>query len=175
MNDNVSVYDKLKYQISYEPYALSEMIEMINILWVDKMITKKERDDLAERARENAKAENELPTANEEILNIRKVIKKICAHIGLDENGEALDPDQDPGDPGMGLYPEYKQPQGVHDAYFDRSMPGNEIYKCSEDGVNYECIAGKNYEDKWQACTWPPSVMPSYWEKIEKERVETNE
>lgn len=52
-------------------------------------------------------------------------------------------------------YPEWKQPTGAHDAYYNGD-------KVTFEGSKYICIAPDGV-----ACTWSPTQYPTYWEKVE--------
>ena len=52
-------------------------------------------------------------------------------------------------------YPEYKQPTGAHDAYYNGD-------KVTFEGKKYICIAPED-----TACVWSPSDYPAYWKLVE--------
>lgn len=70
------------------------------------------------------------------------------------ETVEEPDPEE-PSEPEVDEYPEWKQPTGAHDAYYK----GDRV---TFEGAKYICIAPDGV-----ACTWSPVQYPTYWEKVE--------
>lgn len=70
------------------------------------------------------------------------------------ETVEEPDPEE-PSEPEVNEYPEWKQPTGAHDAYHR----GDKI--TFTDSKKYECIAPEGV-----AVVWDPATYPTYWQEV---------
>lgn len=112
--------------------------------------------ELAELARNNARAENSYAPLQEQIDNTNIRIDKLEERIAKLENAEETEEPTEPTPEEE--YPEYKQPVGAHDAYK------------TGDKITYN---GKKYICKMDGCVWNPDTYPAGWEEVNNE--ENNE
>lgn len=154
------MFEILKRKIERKDYKLETMIEKIRILFADDEITKKEKDELENLARQNANAENSYAPLQEQIdeafaeINLLKQTVESNA-IGMSALKDAVEklggkiettieqPKEE--------YPEYVAPSGAHDAY-----------KIG-DKITYN---GKKYTCKLDNCVWSPKTYPVAWEEV---------
>lgn len=141
------MFEILKRKIERKDYKLETIIEKIRILFADDEITKKEKDELEELARENANAENSCASLQEQINNIYAELDAIKSRVNVLEGiEEPTEPSEE--------YPEYKQPSGAYDAYN------------TGDKITYN---GKKYICKIDGCVWNPDTYPEGWEEVVEE------
>lgn len=137
------MFEMLKRKIERKDYKLETMIEKIRILFADDEITKEEKDELEDLARENANPENSYASIQEQINNIYNEIKKIKADVNeIKGTEQPTEPSEE--------YPEYKQPSGSYNAY----NTGDKI-----------TFNGKKYICKIDGCVWNPETYPEGWEE----------
>lgn len=142
------MYNIIKSVIESGRYELTDMLAKIDTIWLQGDLTEEQRTELIALAREKALPENSY-------ASIQKQLDTLFAKVTLlEEEIKSLNGDNIPED--TEEYPEYVQPMGVHDAYYNGD-------KCSENGKNYICIAPDGV-----AVVWPPSVMPGYWKEVEE-------
>lgn len=140
------MFEILKRKIERKDYKLETMIEKIRILFADDEITKKEKDELENLARQNANAENSYAPLQEQIdeafaeINL---LKDAVEKLGGKIETTIEQPKEE--------YPEYVAPSGAHDAY-----------KIG-DKITYN---GKKYTCKLDNCVWSPETYPAAWEEV---------
>lgn len=145
------MFDNIKNLIKSKSFELKDMLNKINIVWLESMITDEQMKELKELARQNAIAENSYAPLQEQINNIYAEIDTIKAEI-KELKGETEEP-TGPEEP-IEEYPEFVQPTGAHDAY-----------KIG-DKITYN---GKKYICKLDNCVWAPDVYPAGWEEVAEE------
>lgn len=154
------MFEILKRKIERKDYKLETMIEKIRILFADDEITKKEKDELENLARQNANAENSYAPLQEQIdeafaeINLLKQTVESNA-IGMSALKDAVEKlggkIETTIEQPKGEYPEYVAPSGAHDAY-----------KIG-DKITYN---GKKYTCKLDNCVWSPETYPAAWEEV---------
>lgn len=143
------MYEIIKSVIQSKDYELRDMLYKINKMYIESAITEAQKTELDELARTNAVAENSYATAKEQIENIYKEINELKSRVSVLENNEST---EEPSEP-VNEYPEYKQPQGAHDAYK------------AGDKITYN---NKKYICKLYNCVWSPDEYPSAWEEVKE-------
>ena len=113
-------------------YKLTDMLSKITHCYVEGKLTEDEKNELEALARDNAKSEYD--------IIIEKKLEELDMRLMKLENKE--------GEPSVEEYPEF-----VKDKWY---YAGD---KCSENGINYICVAPVGV-----VCVWSPSVYPSYWQ-----------
>lgn len=153
------MFDNIKNLIKSKSFELKDMLEKINTVWLKRMITKEQMEELEQLARENAVAENSYAPLQEQINNTNTRIDKLEARIEAlekQETEEVTEPTE-PEEPVEEGYPEYKQPAGAHDCYN------------IGDKITYN---GKKYTCKINGCVWDPITYPPAWEEVVEENTE---
>ena len=151
------MFDNIKNLIKSKSFELKDMLNKINTVWLESMITDEQMKELKELARQNAVAENSYAPLQEQIDNTNARIDKLEARIEDLENketGEVTEPEE-PIE--TDEYPEYKQPTGAHDCY-------NAGMKMTFNGEKYIC--------KIDGCVWDPVTYPDAWEKVVEENTD---
>lgn len=143
------MYEIIKSVIQSKDYELRDMLYKINKMYIESTITEAQKTELDELARTNAVAENSYATAKEQIENIYKELDELKSRVSVLENNESTEESSEP----VEEYPEYKQPQGAHDAYK------------AGDKITYN---NKKYICKLDNCVWSPDEYPSAWEEVKE-------
>ena len=136
------MFEIVKNVILAKNYKLEDMLNKINILWLESKLSDEEKTSLISLARENAVAENSY--ASNEII-----FKEIFTRLEKIENVVFKDDEEE-----VEEYPQFVQPTGVHDAY----KIGDKI--TFSDGNKYESLIDNN--------VWAPDVYPQGWKKVEE-------
>lgn len=168
----------IKNAIDNQNYKLEEMLERITVMYMESRITKTEKDELDNLAREKAKPENsynlqkqlenifvrlealEKKTENktEATENETEETENNTENIEETENttepSDTVEPTEtvEPIEP-VEEYHEYIQPTGAHDSY----KIGDKVK-----------FKDKNYICKMDNCVWSPETYPLAWELIEE-------
>lgn len=137
------MYEIIKNVINYGEYDLSDIINKINVFWVQNNITEEQKIELTEMARKKANPQNSYATTEEQLKKIYEKIQELELKVIALENGETISPIT------KEEYPLYVQPTGAHDAY-------NNNDKITYNGLHYIC--------KVDGCVWSPDIYPSGWE-----------
>lgn len=146
---SMSIYNAFLQAIKAAPHDLVKHLTRINTYHIDGALTDTEREELIAQAR--AVAQPQLVLALEvqrlwaEVDKLREEIAAIKAGDttgGMQDGVDVLDID------------EYVPPTGAHDAYYTGAV-------MRWHGKVYKCIAPEG-----SACSWPPDVMPGYWEEL---------
>ena len=129
--------------ISRGNFDLNGILKNIDAYHVEGKLNDEERAELIAMARGDAKAPvnpaEEIPKLWTEVKALQNALARL---VGSGDDGGADAED----------VPEYQQPTGAHDAYFN----GNVI---RWNGKTYTCVAPIGV-----ACVWSPDVMPGYWQ-----------
>ena len=142
------MYNIIKSVIENRNFELSDMINKINVMWVQGKITEDKQAELIALARDYADVKNELDLINK-VLELDKQVKELAAEIKALKEGESNN-----GESSNDTVVE------SYDAY----VAGKWYYagdKISYNGLNYECIAPEGH-----VCTWNPDEYPAYWTKF---------
>ena len=144
------MYEIIKTVINSGRFELTDILKKIDTLWVQGDLTEEEKTELVALAQKNANPENSFAPLQDQIDKLAKnqslLEKRVYA---LEHPQETIEPTEE--------YPEYKQPTGAHDAYYN----GDKVTYNSE---KYVCIAPEG-----TPCVWSPDEYPSYWQKVEDE------
>lgn len=158
------MYEVFKSVITSGNYELSDILTKIDTIWVQGQITDKQKTELVNLARENATPEQTYAPLQKQVdelfLNVAEIaeeIKSIKDRVTTLEGGEVTPPTPEE------KYPEYVQPTGAHDAYYN----GDGITFNSK---KYDCIAPEG-----TAVVWNPDEYPAYWREVMEELEEEPE
>lgn len=141
-------------------FDLRDMLDKIDEKYIENRLTKEEKLQLEEMARENAKPENSYASLQTQIDNLNNkfdLLKKT-----VEENAKGMSALKDaieklggsitkPTPEPTEEYPEYVQPTGAHDAY----KIGDKI-----------TFQGDKYECQMDNCVWSPIEYPAAWKKV---------
>ena len=149
------MFEIIKNVIDSRDYELVDMLYKINKMYIESNITDKQKQELDNLARQNAKAENSYASVQEQIDKaFREIESNAVGMSALKDAVEKLggkiegptkpEPEKE--------YPEYVQPQGAHDAYKigDKITYNNKKYICKLDN-----------------CVWSPETYPQAWQEVE--------
>ena len=129
-------------------YELVDMLNKIAEYYIKGNLSKEEKEELEEEARQNANPVNSYAPLEEQlnvlIVRVDALENKVKQLEGTSE--------EDPTEP-VEEYPEYVQPTGAHDAYHIGD-------KITYNGKHYECI--------FDNCVWTPDAYPQGWKLIEE-------
>lgn len=137
------MYDVVKDVINEGTYELVDILNKINKLWVESVLSEEQRDELVELARSKAVPDNSYAENKEQINLLWRALEGITTRVTALENVGGVEP------PTVEEYPEYVQPTGAHDTYN------------TGDKVTFQ---GKKYICKMDNCVWNPLVYPDAWE-----------
>lgn len=141
------MYSTIKGVIQSGRYELNDMLTKIDTIWLQGGITDDEKTELVSLARENAQPESSYAPLQEQIEKAFAQIAALSERVTALEQGGGEEPE--PSDE----WPEYVQPTGAHDAYFNGD-------KVTWNGKHYICIAPDG-----AACVWNPDAYPAYWQE----------
>lgn len=137
------MYDVVKDVINEGTYELVDILNKINKLWVESVLSEEQRDELVELARSKAVPDNSYAENKEQINLLWRALEGITTRVTALEKKGGVEP------PTVEEYPEYVQPTGAHDTYN------------TGDKVTFQ---GKKYICKMDNCVWDPLVYPDAWE-----------
>ena len=137
------MYDVVKDVINEGTYELVDILNKINKLWVESVLSEEQRDELVELARSKAVPDNSYAENKEQINLLWRALEDITTRVTALESDGGVEP------PTVEEYPEYVQPTGAHDTYN------------TGDKVTFQ---GKKYICKMDNCVWNPLVYPDAWE-----------
>lgn len=129
-------------------FELNDILKKIDTIWAQGNIADDDRTTLIALAQERANPENTYAPLQAQIDSLANELSALAKRVALIEEGTPQEPPQ-PGEE----WPEYVQPQGTHDAYYNGD-------KITFNGAHYVCTAPQGI-----ACVWSPAVYPAYWEK----------
>lgn len=137
------MYEVTKNVILSGNYELTDILAKIDTLWLQGSLTDAERLELIELARVKADPSHSFAPLQAQIDALAERVAKL-------ENAEPSSPDVPAEE-----FPEYVQPTGWHDAYYNGD-------KVTYNGKHYECIAPEGV-----AVVWSPDTYPAYWKEVE--------
>lgn len=150
------MYEKIKSVIESGRYELSDMLKKIDTIWLQGDITEEQKTELVKLAQEKANPENSYAPLQEQIDNLFKITDTLQADVKtLSDKVTKLEGGEIKPEPPSTEYPEYKQPTGSHDAYYNGD-------KVTFKGKKYICTAPEDY-----AVVWNPEEYPAYWQLVE--------
>ena len=134
-------------------FELKDILIKIDEMYLESKITKEDKGELVELAREKANHHKSYgATLEERVEALEKKVKALAEANKTDE--PSIPNEEEPSEEEVvEEYPPFKQPLGGHDSY----MKGD---KCSENGKKFiSLIDGNN---------WSPSVYPQGWEEVKE-------
>lgn len=147
---SMNIYNAFARAIKSAPHDLEKHLSRINTYHIDGALTDTEREDLIALARQQARPQLEL---SDEVQQLWAAIGELREEIaGIKAGGTAGGGVQDGVD--VLDIDEYVQPTGAHDAYYTGAV-------MRWQGKVYKCVAPEG-----SACSWPPDVMPGWWEEL---------
>lgn len=137
------MYEMFVNVIQSGAFALEEMLEKIDTLWIRGSLTQGQHQALIRQARSCAQAENSYAPVAAQLQALAERVAALEAKL--------KDQDAAPADP----WPAFVQPTGAHDAY----RAGDQV---TFEGVRYLCVAPEG-----TAVVWSPKVYPAYWQEVQ--------
>ena len=153
------MFEIVKNVILAKNYKLEDMLNKINVLWIEGSISDEEKTSLISLARDNSVAENSYKPIQEQLDNLYKEFDDFKEEVNARLN--TLEGKEDIEEP-VEEYPPFVKPEGAHDCY-------NEGDKIIYNGKKYIC--------KINGCVWSPDEYPAGWKEVkeETENTETEE
>lgn len=139
------MYRTIESVIENKNYELEDILGKIDKRCIEGRLTEEERDELFEKARENAIPENSYAPLEKQVEILRDEVKALREEVNALKNGDQ--PEEEP----VVEYPEYVQPTGAHDTY----KIGDKV---TFEGKKYECLI--------DGCVWSPKAYPQGWKEI---------
>lgn len=127
-------------------YELVDILNKIDEYYVKSKLTKEQKEELEEEAREKANPVNSYAPLEERLEALESRVDRL--ETKLSSQGQTS-----PEEPSEEEYPEYVQPTGAHDAYH----VGDKI---TYNGKKYECV--------YDGCVWTPDTYPQGWKEVEE-------
>ena len=138
------MYEIFKNILNNRNYELVDILNKIDEFYIQDSLTKEQKEELEEEARQNANPVNSY-------VDLQTQIDKLADKVTALENKQESTGSEEPAEE---EYPEYVQPTGAHDAY----KVGDKI---TYNGKKYECI--------YNGCVWTPDIYPAGWKEVEEE------
>lgn len=126
-------------------YDLADLTERIKTIYAMGELTDDEMKQLLEQAQTNANPDDSYAPLVDRVKVIETWQREVEDRLDKLESGSSTNSDE---------WPEYVQPTGAHDAYYN----GDQI---TWNDQHYRCVAPSG-----TACTWDPGTYPSYWELV---------
>lgn len=138
------MYEIFKNILNGKDYELVDILNKIDEYYVKSKISKEQKEELEDEARQNAIPEKSY-------ADLQTQIAKLADRVTALENKQESTGSEEPAEE---EYPEFVQPTGAHDAYH----VGDKI---TYNGKHYECV--------YDGCVWTPDTYPQGWKEIEEE------
>lgn len=148
------MFEIVKNVILGKNYKLEDMLNKINVLWLESKLSDEEKTSLISLARENAVAENSYKPLQERLNNLYKAFDNFKEEVNARLN--TLEGKEDIEEP-TEEYPPFVKPEGAHDCY-------NEGSKMTFNGKKYICLIN--------GCVWSPDEYPAAWQEVVEETEE---
>ena len=145
------MFEIVKNVILSKNYKLEDILNKINVLWLESKLSDEEKTSLISLARENAVAENSYKPLQEQLNNLYKAFDNFKAEVNarldtLEGKGDIEEPVEE--------YPPFVKPNGAHNCY-------NEGDKITYNEKKYIC--------KINGCVWSPDEYPAAWQEVVEE------
>lgn len=138
------MYEIFKNILNGKDYELVDILNKIDEYYVKSKLSKEQKEELEDEARQNANPEKSY-------ADFQKQIDKLADRVTALENKQESTGSEEPAEE---EYPEFVQPTGAHDAYH----VGDKI---TYNGKHYECV--------YDGCVWTPDAYPQGWKLVEEE------
>ena len=148
------MFEIVKNVILAKNYKLEDILNKINILWVEGSISDEEKTSLISLSRENAVAEKSYKPVQEQLDNLYKAFNDFKAEVNARLN--VLEGKEDIEEP-VEEYPPFVKPEGAHDAYQKGA------------GITFN---GEKYESLIDNNVWSPDEYPQGWKEVVEETKE---
>ena len=157
------MFEIVKNVILSKNYKLEDILNKINVLWLESKLSDEEKTSLISLARDNAVAENSYKPLQEQIDKAFEMISELketveTNAIGLTALKDAVEKlggkVEIPQAPVEEEYPPFVKPEGAHDCY-------NEGSKMTFNGKKYICLIN--------GCVWSPEEYPDAWQEVVEE------
>ena len=112
------MFEIVKNVILSKNYKLEDILNKINVLWLESKLSDEEKTSLISLARENALAENSYKPLQEQLNNLYKVFDNFKEEVNARLN--TLEGKEDIEEP-VEEYPPFVKPEGAHDCYNEGS------------------------------------------------------
>ena len=145
------MFEIVKNVILSKSYKLEDMLNKINVLWLESKLSDEEKTSLISLARENAVAKNSYKPLQERLNNLYKAFDNFKTEVNTRLN--TLEGKEDIEEP-TEEYPPFVKPEGAHDCY-------NEGNKMTFNGKKYICLIN--------GCVWSPEEYPDAWQEVVEE------
>ena len=141
------MYEIFKNILNGKDYELVDILNKIDEYYIKSKLSKEQKEELEEEAREKANPVNSYAPLEERLGTLESRVDRL--ETKLSSQGQTS-----PEEPSEEEYPEYVQPTGAHDAYY----VGDKI---TYNGKHYECV--------YDGCVWTPDAYPQGWKLVEEE------
>ena len=145
------MFEIVKNVILSKSYKLEDILNKINVLWLESKLSDEEKTSLISLSRENAVAENSYKPVQEQLDNLYKEFNNFKTEVNTRLN--TLEGKEDIEEP-TEEYPPFVKPEGAHDCY-------NEGNKMTFNGKKYICLIN--------GCVWSPEEYPDAWQEVVEE------
>ena len=142
------MFEIVKNVILAKNYKLEDILNKINILWVEGSISDEEKTSLISLSRENAVAENSYKPLQEQLNNLYKAFDDFKEEVNARLN--TLEGKEDIEEP-VDEYPPFVKPEVAHDAYQKGA------------GITFN---GEKYESLIDNNVWSPDEYPQGWKEV---------
>ena len=145
------MFEIVKNVILSKSYKLEDILNKINVLWLESKLSDEEKTSLISLSRENAAVENSYKPVQEQLDNLYKEFNNFKTEVNtrlntLEEKEDIEEPTEE--------YPPFVKPEGAHDCY-------NEGNKMTFNGKKYICLIN--------GCVWSPEEYPDAWQEVVEE------
>lgn len=140
------MYEIFKNILNGKDYELVDILNKIDEYYVKSKLSKEQKEELEEEARQNANPENSYAPLEERLEALESRVDVLENKLYSQGQTGSEEPTEE--------YPEFVQPTGAHDAYH----VGDKI---TYNGKKYECI--------YDGCVWTPDTYPAGWRLVEEE------
>ena len=145
------MFEIVKNVILSKSYKLEDILNKINVLWLESKLSDEEKTSLISLSRENAVVENSYKPVQEQLDNLYKEFNNFKTEVNTRLN--TLEGKEDIEEP-TEEYPPFVKPEGAHDCY-------NEGNKMTFNGKKYICLIN--------SCVWSPEEYPDAWQEVVEE------
>ena len=145
------MFEIVKNVILSKSYKLEDILNKINVLWLESKLSDEEKTSLISLSRENAVVENSYKPVQEQLDNLYKEFNNFKTEVNtrlntLEEKEDIEEPTEE--------YPPFVKPEGAHDCY-------NEGNKMTFNCKKYICLIN--------GCVWSPEEYPDAWQEVVEE------